>query len=186
MVFGSTWREVARGRVERVDRRKDAERGDVARQHHRRVEVGEGGRGRGVGQVVGRHVDRLHRGDRAGLGRRDALLQLAHLLGEGGLVAHGRRHAAEQRRHFDAGERIAVDIVDEQQDVAPLVAKVLGHGEAGESHAESVARRLVHLAEDHGHLGLGDVLRVDDLGLDHLVVEVVALARPLAHAGEHR
>src|SRR5690606_7427617 len=36
--------ELARGGVERVDRRVDAQRGDVARQHHGGVEVGEGGR----------------------------------------------------------------------------------------------------------------------------------------------
>ena len=57
--------EHARGRVERIDRRVDALLGDRARQHGGRVEVGEGGRRRRVGQVVGRHVDRLHRGDRA-------------------------------------------------------------------------------------------------------------------------
>src|SRR5690606_8886003 len=34
--------ELARGGVERVDRRVDAQRGDVARQHHGGVEVGEG------------------------------------------------------------------------------------------------------------------------------------------------
>jgi hypothetical protein len=39
--------------------------------------------------------------------------------------------------------------------------------------------RLVHLAEDEGRLG-------DDARLGHLVDEVVALARALAHAGEDR
>ena len=84
------------------------------------------------------------------------------------------------------GEREAVDVVDEEQDVAALVAEALGHGEAGERHAQAVARRLVHLAEHHRHLGLREVVELDDLGLDHLVVEVVALARALADAGEHR
>jgi hypothetical protein len=49
----------------------------------------------------------------------------------------------------------------------------------------AVARRLVHLAVDQGHLRL-EVVELDDAGLDHLVVEVVALAGALAHAGEHR
>ncbi len=48
------------------------------------------------------------------------------------------------------------------------------------------ARRLVHLAEDQGDLGLGQVLDVDDARLDELVVEVVAFAGALADAGEDR
>ncbi len=53
------------------------------------------------------------------------------------------------------------------------------------------ARRLVHLAEHQGALGTGGravvLLRVlVHAGLDHLVIEVVALAGALAHAGEHR
>src|SRR6478736_2662222 len=48
-----------RGRAERVHGRVDAERGDLAGQLGRRVEVGEGRRRGRVGVVVGRHVDRL-------------------------------------------------------------------------------------------------------------------------------
>src|SRR5467141_2306402 len=129
--------DLARGRVERVDRRVDAERGDVAREHHGRVEMAEGGGGRRVGEVVGRHVDRLHRSDRTGLGRSDALLQAAHFLGEGGLVSHCGGHAAEQRRHLRTREGEAVDVVDEEQDVAAFVTEILRHGEAGEPHAQA-------------------------------------------------
>jgi hypothetical protein len=53
--------------VERVDRGVDALLGDLAVEHRRGVEVGKGGRGRRVGEVVGGHVDGLHRGDRARL-----------------------------------------------------------------------------------------------------------------------
>jgi peptide chain release factor 1 len=94
--------------------------------------VAEGGGGRRVGQVVRRHVHRLDRGDRAGLGRGDALLQAAHFLGERRLVADRRGHAAEQRRHLGACQRETVDVVDEKQDVLALVAEALGHREAGE------------------------------------------------------
>ena len=41
------------------------------------------------------------------------------------------------------------------------------------------------MKEDHTHLG-GLVGEADDASLDHLVVEVVALAGSLADAGEHR
>ena len=46
--------------VERVHGGIDALLGDAARQHGGGVEMGEGGGGRRVGQIVGRHVDRLH------------------------------------------------------------------------------------------------------------------------------
>ena len=133
-------------------------------------------RGR-VGEVVGGHVDRLHRRDRAGAGRRDPLLQLAHLGGEGRLVADGARHPAEQRRHLGARLDEAEDVVDEEQRVLALVAEVLGHRQPGEADAQARSRRLVHLPVDERDL-------VDHLGLGHLEEEVVALAGALADAGE--
>src|SRR5690606_22283663 len=87
---------------------------------------------------------------------------------------------------------VAIDVVDEQQHVAALaalgllVAEVLRHGQAGERHTQTVARRLVHLAVHHGHLGLLEVVELNDARLGHLVVEVVAFAGALAHAGEYR
>ena len=184
MVFGSTWREVG---VERIHRRVDAERGDVARQHDGRVEVAEGRGGRRVGQVVRRHVHRLDRGDRAGLGRGDALLQAAHFLGQRRLVAHRRGHAAEQRRHFGARERESGRCCRRRTGCrVPSSRKLSAIVEAGERHAQAVAGRLVHLAEHHRHLRFGQVVRLHHLGFDHLVIEVVALARALADAGEHR
>src|SRR6266516_2499621 len=95
--------EGARERVERVHRRIDALLDNRAREHRRRVEVRERGRRRGVGEVVGRHVDRLDRGHRALVRRGDPLLQLAHLGRERRLVADGARHAAEERRDLGAG-----------------------------------------------------------------------------------
>ena len=172
--------EDRRGRVERVDRRVDALLGDRARQRRRRVEVGEHRRRRRVGEVVGRHVDRLHRGDRALARRGDALLQLAHLGLERRLVADLRRHAAEQRGDLGARLHEAEDVVDEQQHVlAALLAEVLRHRQAGQRDAHARAGRLVHLAEDEHRL-------VDDARLLHLEPEVVALARALAHAAERR
>src|SRR5690606_16211491 len=124
--------ELAAGGIERVDGRVDTQGGDVTRQHHGGVQVLEGGGGRRVGQVVGGHVHGLDRRDGAGLGGGDALLQHAHFFGQRRLVAHGRRHAAQQRRHFGTGQGVAVDVVDEEQDVAAFVAELLGHGQAGQ------------------------------------------------------
>ena len=104
--------------------------GDVAREHRGGVEVGERRRRRRVGEVVGGHVDGLHRGDRALVGRGDALLQLAHLGRQRRLVTDGRGDAAEERRHLRAGLGEAEDVVDEEQHVlAFLVAEVLGDGQ---------------------------------------------------------
>ena len=103
---------------------------DRARQVGRRVQVRERGRRRRIGVVVGGHVNRLHRGDRALLRRRDSLLEVAHLAQQRRLVADRRRHAAEKRRHLRAGLREAEDVVDEEQDVLALgVAEVLGDRE---------------------------------------------------------
>ena len=136
-------------------------------------------RGR-VGQIVRGNVDRLHGRDRAALGRGDALLQLAHFVGERRLIADGGGHAAEQGRDLAARLHKAENIVDEQQHVALLlVAEVFGHRKACERHAHTNAGRFVHLAEDERGL-------VDNAALVHLVPEVVALAAALAHAGEDR
>src|SRR4051812_40835857 len=67
--------EHARGRVERIDGRVNAQLGNLARQHGRRVQMRERGRRCRVRQIVRGDVDRLHRRDRTLLGRRDALLQ---------------------------------------------------------------------------------------------------------------
>ena len=62
--------------------------------------------------------------------------------------------------------------------------------QAGQRDAGAGARRLVHLAVDQGALrafGRAVLLRIDvDVGLDHLVIEVVAFAGALADAGQHR
>ena len=87
----------------------------------------------------------------------------------------------------EPGLREAEDVVDEEQHVLVLlVAEVLGDGEAGERDAQTRAGRLVHLAVDERDLRRAQVLLVDDAGLRHFVVEVVAFARALADAGEHR
>ncbi len=207
LVADDVGREDAAGRVERVDGGVDAEAGDLAREDRRRVEVREGGsRGR-VREVVRGHVDGLHRRDGPVLGRRNALLHRAHLGRERRLVADGTRHAAEKRRDFGARLREAEDVVDEEEDVAAaLVAEVLGERQARESDAGTGSGGLVHLAEHERRLAALERLVVDrvevppaglervheglavveDARLEHLAHEVVALARALADAGEHR
>ena len=63
------------------------------------------------------------------------------------------------------------------QDVAPLVAEVLGQRQRGQTDPQAGSRRLVHLTEDEHRL-------VGDARLLHLAPELGALAGALAHAGE--
>ena len=98
----------------------------------------------------------------------------------------------EQRRHFRTRLGEAEDVVDEEQHVLALfVAEILGLGEAGQRDPGTGAGRLVHLAVDQGAArafgGTAVLARIDvHLGLDHLVVHVVAFAAALADAREHR
>ena len=158
----------------------DALLGDRPRQRRGRVEVGEHRGRRRVGEVVGRHVDGLDRGDRALPGRGDPLLELTHLGLERRLIAHLRRHPAQQRRDLRAGLHEPEDVVDEQQHVlALLVAEVLRHRQARERDPHAGAGRLVHLAEHQHRL-------LQHAGFLHLQPQVVALTRALAHAAERR
>ena len=140
------------------------------------------GKGRGrrrVGQVISRDVDCLDRGDRAGLGRGDAFLQRAHFRRQRRLVTHRRRHAAQQRGYFHPGQRVAVDVVDEHQDITAFVAEIFSDGQAGQRNPKAVSRRLIHLTVNQRNL-------VENVRVLHLVVEVVALAGTLPDPGKHR
>ena len=172
--------EGAARRVERVHGGVDADLGEGARERHGRPEVGEGGRDRRIGEVVRGDVDGLDRGDRALPRGGDALLEIAHLRGQGGLVSHRARHPPEQRRDFGPGQDVAEDVVDEEEDVsALLIAEVLRHGEAGESHPGTSPGGLVHLTKDQRG-------PIENPGLLHVAVEVAALAGALPDPGEDR
>src|SRR5574343_244415 len=178
--------ELAGGGVERIDSRVDTQRGDVTRQHYRGVQVQEGGsRGR-IGQVIGRHIHGLDGGDRAHLGRGDTLLQTAHFFGQGRLVAHRGRHTTQQSGHFGTGQRVAVDVVHEEQHVTTFVTERFRNRQTGQGHAQTVAWGLVHLTVHHGHLGVFELLQVHHARIGHFVIEVVPFAGTLAHTSEHR
>ena len=141
--------EQDRGRGDRVDRRIHALRRHAARQHDHAVDMrGDGGDG-GVGEVVGRHVDRLDRGDGGLADRGDALLQRGDLVGQRRLVADPRRRAAEQPRHLGARLDEAEHVVHQQEHVLLAhVAEIFGDRHRGHRHAPARARRLVHLPVD--------------------------------------
>jgi hypothetical protein len=84
----------ARGGSQRIDRGIDSNLGKRTRKHRRGIEVSKRGGRRRIGQIVRRHVDRLHRSHRALLSRSNALLQLTHFGGQVGLITDGAGHAA--------------------------------------------------------------------------------------------
>ena len=165
--------------LQRVDGRVKAFARPLAREHDRRGEMRERMHRRRIGEIVRRHIHRLDRGDGAGIGVGDALLQPRQLGAHRGLIAQTRRHLPHQAGHFRAGLNEAEDIVDEQQHVAVLVVpEILGHRQRGMAHAEPAARRLVHLAEDHHHVR-------QHAGFLHLAVKLLAFATTFADAAKN-
>src|SRR5471032_1027414 len=179
------WIQLTRGRIQWVHRRVDTQRGDVTRQHDGRIQVTEGGRWRRVGQVIRWNIHGLDRGDRTGLGRGDALLQTAHFFGQGRLVTHCGRHTAQQCGNFGTGQREAVDVVHEEQNVFAFVTERFRDGQTGQRDAQTVTRRFIHLTVDHRHFGVLWVFQIDHFRVSHLVIEVVTFTGTLAHASKH-
>src|ERR1051325_7557295 len=100
----------------------------------------------GIGQVVGRDIDRLERGNRTFFGGSDAFLEVAHFGRERRLVSDGAWHAAQQRGDFGTGLREAEDVIDEEQNVLVFfVAEIFRDRKRGKSDAETRSRWLVHL-----------------------------------------
>ena len=95
------------------------------------------------------------------------------------MVTDSRRDTTEQSRHLGTSLGETEDVVDEKKHIlALLITEVLRNGETSERNTGTGTRGLVHLTEDEGDLGV--TLEVDDTGLNHLVVQVVALTGTLA------
>ena len=127
------------------------------------------------------HIDGLDRRDRNAADRGDALMQSRDLAGERRLVADPRRQPPEQARHFAARLDEAKDIVHQQQHVlALLVAEIFRDRQRGERRRAS-ARRAAR-SSGHRRARCGRARRSARISMQKLV----ALARALANAGEHR
>ena len=137
--------ESARAGLQRVNSRIDAHFGDGTVKNRLSVEVGKRRGRRGVGQVVGGNIYGLYGRNRTGLGRGNALLKVAHLGSEGGLVAYCGRHAAKKCGYLRTCLGKAENVVDEQQNVLTLVTEILCFGQAAQADAKTSSRRLIHL-----------------------------------------
>src|SRR5258706_8845443 len=174
------WIENARSRIERIHCRVNAQLGNLPGQNRGRVEMGESGRRRRVGQVVGRDVNCLNRGNRTFASRGDALLQLAQVGRQRRLITDGRRHAAEQGRHFGVCLGETENIIQEQQHVAPfVVTEVFRESQRGQSDAGARSGRLIHLTVDQRGF-------VDNARLFHFEPKIVAFTSTFANAAEDR
>ena len=100
---------------------------------------------RGVGQVVGGNVYGLYGRNGTGLRGGNALLEVAHLGSEGGLIAYSGRHTAKKCGYLRTCLGKAENVVDEQQNVLTLVTEVLCLGQAAQANAKTSSRRLIHL-----------------------------------------
>src|SRR5690606_29900209 len=161
--------EHARRGGERVNSRVDTPCRDRARQNGRGVQVGERGGRRRVGQVVGKDVNRLNRGNRA-LGRRgDAFLHGTHVGCQRRLITHGGRNTAEKSRHFRTCLREAEDVVHEEQNVLALVTEVFSNRQTGKGNASAGTRGFVHLAVNESCLGAFAAAELVNARLDHFV-----------------
>ena len=140
--------------------------------------MGEGGGHGRVGQVIGGHIDRLNGCDAAFAGGGDALLQLAHLALQGGLVAHSGGQAPQQGGNLGTSLDVAEDVINEDQHRAAfVVAEIFRHGEGGQRYAHARPRRLVHLAENQDGV-------VDHAAGLHVQPQVVTFAAAFTHAGK--
>ena len=176
-----------RGRIKRVHGGIDAKLRNRTRQNGRCVQVGKGRGRRRVGQVIRGYVDRLHRGDRTGFGRCDALLQRAHVGRQRRLVAHSGRDTTKQSGHFGTGLGEAEDVIHEEQNVGPrLVAELFGQCQTRQRHTHTRTRRLVHLAVNQRHLGLRQIVGNDNARVNHLMVKVVTFTGPFTDTGKNR
>src|SRR5204862_3991948 len=93
--------------------------------------------------------------------------------------------AAEQGGGLRAGLGKAEDVINEEQDVLVLfVAEIFCDGEAREGDTEAGAGWFVHLAIDQRDFGFSEIILLDDTGLGHFVVEIIALAAAFTNTGE--
>ena len=133
-----------------------------------------------VRQIIRRHIDGLHRGDRSVFRGRDPLLQLSDFIGQRRLIADGRRHAAKQCRHLGTCLYVAENIIDEQQHILMLpVSEIFCHRKTGLRHSHTGSRRFVHLPEHEGCL-------VNNPGFIHLCPQVISLPGAFSHPGKNR
>ncbi len=136
-------------------------------------------RGR-VSQVISRNIDRLHRGDRTLLGRRNPFLQFSHLRRQVGLVTNRRRHPSKQRRNFRTSLGEAEDIINKKEHILALfITKIFRHSQCRKTNPKTGSRRLIHLTKNQSGF-------FEDTGIFHLVPEIITFTGSFTNPAEDR
>jgi hypothetical protein len=113
--------------VERVDSGVDTQLGDTTGQDSGGVQMGEGGGGGGVSQIVSGDVDGLDGGNGTLGGGCDTLLHDTHVDGEGGLVTDSGGNATKKGRHLGTGLSETENVVNEKEHILALnITEVFG------------------------------------------------------------
>src|SRR5207244_2041828 len=95
-----------------------------------------------------------------------------------GLTSIGGGHTTDQSGYFGSRLCEAEDIVDKEQNVFTLfITEVFRDSKTGQSYAQTGARRLVHLTEDHSKT-------IDNACTSHFMVEVVTFTSALTYTCE--
>ncbi len=138
-----------------------------------------------IGQIVGRNVNCLNRGNRT-LGRRgDAFLHLAHVGCQRWLITHCGRNTAQKCREFRTSLGEAEDVVHEEQNVLALVTEVFSNRQTRQGNASARTRRLVHLTVNECGLGAFTATELVNARFDHFVVKVVTFTGTFTNACEY-
>jgi peptide chain release factor 1 len=176
------------GGLERVDSGVDGLLSEGTGQHSVSIQMREGGGGSGISEIISRHVHSLHRGNGTVLGGGNSLLKSTEISSESGLVADSGRNTTEQGRHLGTGLGESEDVVDEKEHILTLlISEVLSDGETSKSDSSSGTWGLVHLTVHKGASGASAVvaIKLDDTGLNHLVIKIVTLSSSLTDTGEN-
>jgi hypothetical protein len=189
--------------IQRIDSGVDTQLGDTTGQDSGGVQMGEGGGGSRISQIISGDVDSLDRGNGTLLGGGNTLLHTTHVDGEGGLVTDGRGNTTEKGRHLGTGLGETENVVNEEKHwrvelalqvqglvdslckltiLTLLVTEVLGDGKTSKGDTGTGTWGLVHLTEDQGDLGLS--VELNDTSLLHLVVQIVTLTGTLTDTSE--
>jgi hypothetical protein len=173
------------GGIEGIHSGVDTQLSKGSVQHSVGIQMSESGGWCGIGEIISGHVNSLHGGNGSLLGSCDPLLELSKISSQGRLISDSGWDTSEQGGHFRASLGEPENVVDKEEHVLVLlISEVLSDGKSGESDSSPSTWGLVHLTVHKGGLA-SRLVKVDNTGVYHLVVEIVSLTGPFAHTGEH-
>ena len=199
-----------RGRFQRIHCRIYTKLGNFSAQHGRSIKVTECRCRCRVCKVIRRDINRLHGCNGSVLCRCNSLLHLSHFRCQRWLITNRRRHTSKKGRHLRTSLSETEDVIDKEENILRAgcirtVTERLCKGKSRQSYRRTRSRWLVHLAEYHGYLRLGNFIIIylgeipltllhpleeflsisDNTGLDHFTQKVISLPRTLSDSCKH-